>query len=93
MANSVRLTFSSQWAAYSMASRSLLRKPGVFSRPAKKLVLRWRCWATSRFSTAVISLNRRTFWKVRTTPLWAILWPGRVSICSPSRRMLPEVGW
>ncbi|MCY1374540.1 hypothetical protein D9M68_866990 [compost metagenome] len=76
-----------------MAARSLLRYFGVLNRPAKKLVSRWRCCATSRFSTAVMSLNRRTFWKVRTTPLWAILWPGRPWIASPSSRMLPEVGW
>ncbi len=61
-------------------------------------IIRGLCWATSRFSSTVMPVNSRMFWKVRATRAFqAILCPGRRSRMSwaPSRWrivIMPSVG-
>ena len=51
-----------------------------------------QCMPTSTFSSAVISWNRRMFWKVRPMPSFVIVCGGRSPISSPSNVIEPDVG-
>ncbi|MNV98353.1 hypothetical protein D3C71_1935960 [compost metagenome] len=64
----------------------------VLNSPESRLRLTCWCCATSRFSITVMPLNRRTFWKVRTTPWLATAWLGRPAMDCPLSVMAPSVG-
>jgi hypothetical protein len=68
------------------------RKPGLRKKaPVKPATRPW--WSATRtLSSAVSSLKRRMFWKVRAMPLMQI-WCGRRPLTrSPSTKTSPEVG-
>ena len=44
------------------------------------------------FSSAVISLNRRMFWKVRATPSLVTFEGSMPAMSRPLKRIVPEVG-
>src|SRR5918993_4402495 len=54
---------------------------------------RRRWWATTTFSSAVISLKTVVSWNVRTTPLRATACGLRPLISSPLKSTRPAVGW
>ena len=51
-----------------------------------------QCCPTMMFSSAVISLNRRMFWKVRATPSLVTFDGSMPAISRPLKRMVPDVG-
>jgi hypothetical protein len=60
--------------ARSRASASSRLTPRVRTTEVNRLALSRECMPTSTFSSVVMFLNRRMFWKVRPTPRDVIAW-------------------
>src|SRR5436190_2515561 len=87
-----RPTYASSSRAFSRASRSSRRCPGVWTIERNRPAFVRECCATSTFSIAVMVPNSRMFWKVRARPLFMIR-SGRIEVMlSPSNVTRPVVG-